>query len=125
MQPGNMRGKKYFIIRLEMLIPPEVLYCLSDYCSIRVPENQSGSEFFAELTMVTFFDLFKIIKVCLEFLLCIKSGTVYPLQHFVLFVAAPVSPRNTQKFEGLHPAGPGRMRPPAQVHEPAFFIQRH
>src|SRR5208283_1926501 len=103
LQPFNFGRKKYFIISSYMLLPPEVFYSLSDNCSIRVPKNQSGSDFvayaekiqlLAEPAMVTLSHFFEIIEIRLEFLFRTKSSSIYPLQHLVLFIPPPVSSGN-------------------------------
>ncbi len=64
-------------------------------------------------------------QILVQLFLCGKPGTVDALEHLVLFIPAPVRPRDTQKFEGLDLPRRRHVGTPAEIDKSPLGIQAH
>src|SRR5690606_23912383 len=80
-------------------------------------------EFFAELAMVSFFGLFQTMQVGGEIFFIGPGGSVYPLQHLVFRVTAPVSSCHFHKLEMPELAGSRHVRTATQIFEIALAVE--
>ena len=87
-------------------------------------QEREQSQFFAEFRMVAFLRLFQHGEIRVHLVLFRKSGAVDTREHFIFFVAAPVSARNTGEFKRLDLARARKMRPAAEVGETPLFVER-
>ena len=76
----------------------------------------------AQLSVITFFSLFQISNVFIQFFLGGKGSAVNSLKHFILLAPAPVSARNAEEFDCFDFAGFLHMRTAAKIDEFTVFV---
>ncbi len=97
-----------------------------------MPENHAGRfvlemeqiQLAPQFPMVPFLCFLQTMQVVLESFLILPSGSVDPLQHFVVRIAAPVRAGNLHQFDRLDPPGIGDVRTTTKVYELALPIER-
>ncbi len=98
-----------------------------------MPQHQSRSnlvldrdevELLAQLAMVAPLDLFELVQVCLERLLCRKRRAIDALEHRVALVAAPVGAGAREQLDCPDVSRARQVGPLADVNEVALFIER-
>src|SRR3989338_314811 len=82
-------------------------------------------EFLTEFPMVAFFRFLKPGDITIELGLALKRRAVYPLEHPVLLVAAPVCPGYRKQLKDLDLAGRGNMRPSAKINKIRILVYRN
>ncbi len=131
---GDVRGADQFVAVPVMLFLPVILDELPEQGTLGLPEDEARAdllldgeelEILAELAVVALPRLLKLVEVLLQLLGIEEGGAVEPLQHGILLIPPPVGAGKAGQLEGLEPAGMGQMRPPAEVDEFAYLIERN
>jgi len=116
-----------------VLLAPEVLNQLADFCPLGMPENQPGTnlihgteeiQVMTNLAVIPFFGFFNPPQVVFQLLGIIPDRTVDALEHGTPFVTAPVCPGNREQLDGcwIDLAGDFHVRTPAEIHESFMCI---
>ena len=121
----NHRGFDFFITITAMNLTPVVNQLVTDNHAVRQEEWEAGAfihnskqiQFLAQLTMVTFSSFFQHMQISIKLFLAGECSTINALQHFVLFVTAPVSTCNTLQFKCFYSAGRRAVRTGTEVGE--------
>ena len=92
------RCTNFFIVKIMMNFAPKIFQFIAKGHAFWQEEweprtlffDNEQSKLFTKFTMIPFSRFFKQVKVCIKFFFLFKCSTVNTLQHFILFIAAPV-----------------------------------
>src|SRR5207302_1094397 len=109
-----------------------LLDLLPERPAFRMPEHEPWRDVLlmeeielpAELAVIALFSLLDPPQVRILVLFLRPRGAIYPLQHFVARIAAPVRAGDLHQLEDLELAGRWHVRAAAQVGEFSFRVQR-
>mmetsp|Transcript_106664 Transcript_106664/g.308618 ORF Transcript_106664/g.308618 Transcript_106664/m.308618 type:complete len:362 (+) Transcript_106664:328-1413(+) len=109
-QIGNVRGVYNVVSAIFMSILPKVFDHLSDFGTLWMPEHQTTTSIFldrekikllSQHAVITLLGLLQKLLVLLQLVRFLPSCRINALQHFAVFVPAPVSSCNTLKLYRL------------------------
>ena len=124
--PAYMRRINDTIIVAVVDVPPVVFHQAAHHAALRVPDNQSRSDFFmygvqpqlaAQSSVVAPIRLLQPVQVVIQGILAFPGRPVYALQHGTVLVPPPVSARDVQQLNRLNVRGAVHVRPLAQVNK--------
>ena len=82
-------------------------------------------QLFAELTMIALGRFLQHVEIRLKIFFLLKSSAVNTLEHFIMFIAAPVRAGDTLQLHRFHLAGGKHMRPRAEIDEIPLLVKRN
>src|SRR5579885_1486926 len=122
------------IAMLRLHLADKTLHQMAQHLAFRQEEWNAGAnilterkecEFLAKLAVIALLRLFKLPEIVIEVFLRKPGRPIEPLEHWAVFVAAPVGPGHAHQLERADLSRAFHMRPPAKVQKWPLLVDAH